>query len=168
MKIKSDYIPGSIAMKNPFGAGTVIRYSEAGGKKKATRVIKMRPIITLCGQSDDEVVPPREEWQNTAGMKSVAVFVEVLGCSGASLFLESAGGAEGPWSQLVTFTEATVTSILLTGEGGSGAGGLQALLRWRIDGISAGWKTCFWMEATPEEPEGAIPWTGNKAQGEGG
>ena len=136
------------------GSREVLRSREVDGRREMTRVIKMRPIVTLCGPTDGtEVLPPREEYVNTARMKSIAVYIEALGITNANVYLETAAGAEGPWAALATFAQHTVASILLTGEGGGGAGGLQALLRWRLFSTNSNWKACFWLEATPDQPQ---------------
>jgi hypothetical protein len=133
------------------GTRQVTRYRGVEGEEETVDIIKMRPLFTVAGpSSSEEVLPPREEYICTAPMRSISVYVEALGISGANVYLETAAGAEGPWQALATFTQHTVTSVLLTGEGGGPTGGLQALLRWRLLSTGANWKACFWMEATPD------------------
>ena len=117
------------------------------------QVIKMQPWLTLAGDaSTDEIIQPPEDWIDGAGAPSFLVFAELLGVTNCAVKLQTGMGMEGPWTDIVSFTGASVTSVLVHSEGRGDL--LAGFLRWKVDASAANWKTCFMLEATPDEKGG--------------
>ena len=111
--------------------------------------IKMQPWLTLAGAAGvTEVLQPSDGWLRGADYPTYHMQVQVKAISGtnATLTLETAPSAEGPWASITTFTAVTDTMIVISSEGGSNR--FSNLVRWKMTASDA-WQVCFSLNATP-------------------
>jgi hypothetical protein len=130
-------------MVRPTG-NRVARSSVAVGKK-----IKMQPWLTLVGAASvTEVLQPSDGWLRGADYPTYHMQVQMKSINGtnATLTLETAPSAEGPWESITTFAAATDTMIVISSEGGDNR--FSNLVRWKFTATAA-WDICFALNATP-------------------
>jgi hypothetical protein len=132
-----------LSVQRTLGAGApgAAAFLAAGGT-----AIKFQPLITIEGASAMDVIPPSSQWLRGETVSTYHLKVEIPYLSSATLYLESAPTAEGPWTEVTSFTAQTSTMVVISSEGG--AARFTNLVRWKLSGSGA-WGACFRLRATP-------------------
>ena len=150
--------PGSVVtvdsrtqqLKSSGGSGTFsVTADRTPGIEEVQPWVSLRGGFTPTGGSSD-VVMAEDKWLDTSHGKYLVLEAQVLNITGATLVLESAMGAEGPWTSFGTFGSATGYSFqtyALSKEQAATVR-LRNLVRWRLEGTTNTWQTCFRLNGT--------------------
>ena len=119
------------------------------GEEEIQPWISMRAGFTATLGSA-EVIQGEDKWLDTTHAHYLILEAQVLNITGATLILESAMGAEGPWTSFGTFASASgysFATFALSKEQGATVR-LRNLVRWHIEGVTNAWQACFRLNGT--------------------
>jgi len=116
---------------------------------KAT-VLKWQPWLNVEAAagagSPYEFIQPRSGWLEGHSVSTYHLKVQISFLNNCTLIFESSPTEEGPWTEVLSYTEQTDIMTVISSEGGTAR--FSGYVRWRVTGTPA-YQICFQLEAVP-------------------